>query len=429
MTMNSTATVAAEDAPPDAAAPARVPYGTCVVVGLGGLFAGVTGPLLSAFVPLLVQAAIGERRTAIGAVMSIDNVLLLLLVPWAGAASDRASARGRGRLALVLAGFVLASIGMALFASSVVAAIAGLIAAMVLLYTGINIQRAPFQALVADLVPSRHRSFATGSVTFQMCAGAIVFLMLGQMLGMRPAFLMAAGTVLAIAAAFALSLREPATPHSHAAEATFRSLFEAAWTAVRGEVAGMRAIFLASLLLQLTFQTFTTWFSLHGTERFGLRPEEVTIGMIAWAVGGVIGALPAGIIGSRIGRRNAMLLGFALMALCLFALNSVTTITQAAPLLALASASWTFPTVNAYPLFVEPVPRERRGILAALFLLCMALGGAIGDPLNGGIFDLVGSYRPLFLLMAGYTALAFVAVLFIPRGAGEADTGPVSPTT
>ena len=77
--------------------------------------------------------------------------------------------------------------------------------------------------------------------------------------------------------------------------------------------------------------------------------------------------------------------------------------------------------MNAYPLFVENVPRERRGILAALFLLCMALGGAIGDPLNGGIFDLLGSYRPLFLLMGGYTALAFAAVLFIPRGTGEAE--------
>ena len=54
----------------------------------------------------------------------------------------------------------------------------------------------------------------------------------------------------------------------------------------------------------------------------------------------------------------------------------------------------------------------------------MALGGAIGDPLNGSLFDLFGGYRPLFLIMAGYTALAFVAVLFVPRGAGEADTGP-----
>ena len=69
---------------------------------------------------------------------------------------------------------------------------------------------------------------------------------------------------------------------------------------------------------------------------------------------------------------------------------------QATPLIALASAAWTLPTVNAYPLFIEPVPPQRRGILAALFLLCIALGGAIGDPLNGSLFDLFGSYRPLF---------------------------------
>jgi predicted MFS family arabinose efflux permease len=187
----------------------------------------------------------------------------------------------------------------------------------------------------------------------------------------------------------------------------------------------MRAIFVASLLLQLTFQTFTTWYALHGTERFGVRPEDVTIGFIAWAVGGVIGALPAGVIGVRIGRRNAMLLGFGIMALSLLALDRVASPAQATPLLALASAAWTFPTVNAYPLFVEPIPRARRGVLAALFLLCMALGGAFGDPLNGSLFDLYGGYRPLFLLMTAYTVLAFVAVLFVPRGAGEAGTGAV----
>jgi MFS family permease len=405
---------------------ARTPYLLLALVGLGGLFNGVTGPLLSAFIPPLVQEVLGDRRAAIGIVMAIDNVLLLLLVPWAGAASDRSVSR-HGRLPLIVVGLLLASVGMVLVPWVGTAGLAGLVAALVVLHTGTNLPRAPFQALLADAVPSRFRSLASASGTFQMCVGAIVFLMLGQMLGMRPAFLVASGTVLAIAAAFALSLREPAASQSHAAETTFRSLCDAAWTAVRGEIAGMRVVFLASFLLQLTFQTFTTWFSLHGTERFGLRPEDVTIGMIAWAVGGVIGALPAGFVGSRIGRRNAMLVGFALMAVCLFTLNSVTTIAQATPLLALASASWTLPTVNAYPLFVEPVPRERRGLLAALFLLCMALGGAIGDPLNGGIFDLVGSYQPLFLLMAGYTALAFVAVLFIPRGAGEADTGPDSP--
>jgi len=394
-------------------------------VGLGGLFSGVTGPLLSTFVPPVVRDAIGDQRTVIGAVMAIDNVLLLLLVPWAGAASDRSSAAGRGRLPIVIGGLVLAAIGMALFPWSARFGIAGVIAAIVLLYTGINVQRSPFQALVADAVPSRFRSLATGSVTFQMCVGAIVFLMLGRMLGMAPAFLIAAGTVLAIAVGLRLGLVEPPPQGTQAAEATFRSLFDALRDAVRGVVPGMRAIFIAALLLQLTFQTFATWFALHGTEQFGVRPEDVTIAFIAWAVGGVIGALPAGWVGVRFGRRNAMLLGFTVMAACLLALDRVTTLSQAAPLLALASAAWTFPTVNAYPMFVEPIPRERRGVLAALFLLCMALGGAIGDPMNGALFDLFGSYRPLFLMMAVYTGMAFVAVLRIPRGAGEAVVDPV----
>jgi MFS family permease len=401
----------------------RTPYVACLIVGLGGLFAGVTGPLLSTFVPPLVAEAIGERRTAIGAVMAIDNVLLLLLVPWAGAASDRASARGHGRMPIVLSGFLLAAAGMAAFPWSPGSGIAGLIAAMVVLYTGINLQRAPLQALVADLVPSRYRSLATGSFTFQMCGGAIVFLMLGRIYGMETAFLTAAATVLAIAAAFSVGLREPAASAAHAAEATFGVLFDVAASAVNGVVPGMRAVFVAALLLQLTFQTFTTWYALHAVERFGVRPEDVAIGFIAWAVGGVIGALPAGMIGVRIGRRNAMLVGFALMAVCLLALNGVTSASHAVPLLALASASWTLPTVNAYPLFVEPIPRERRGVLAALFLLAVALGGAIGDPLNGGLFDWFGGYRPLFLLMSMYTSLGFVAVLRIPRGSGEAGTG------
>ena len=404
---------------------ARVPYGVCLCVGLGGLFSGVTGPLLSTFVPPVVRDAIGDQRTVIGAVMAIDNVLLLLLVPWAGAASDRSSAAGRGRLPIVIGGLVLAAIGMALFPWSARFGIAGVIAAMVVLYTGINVQRSPFQALVADAVPSRFRSLATGSVTFQMCVGAIVFLMLGRMLGMAPAFLIAAGTVLVIASSLRFGLVEPPPQGTQAAEATFRSLFDALRDAVRGVVPGMRAIFIAALLLQLTFQTFATWFALHGTEQFGVRPEDVTIAFIAWAVGGVIGALPAGWVGVRFGRRNAMLLGFMVMAACLLALDRVTTLSQAAPLLALASAAWTFPTVNAYPMFVEPIPRERRGVLAALFLLCMALGGAIGDPMNGALFDLFGSYRPLFLMMAVYTGMAFVAVLRIPRGAGEAVVDPV----
>ncbi len=407
-------------------APSRPPYGLCAFLGLGGLVAGATGPLLSNFVPVLVEGALGEHRTAIGAVMAIDNVLLLLLVPWSGAFSDRASAQGRGRRRIVVAGLVLTAMGTALLPFVAALGLAGLVSAIVILYAGLNVQRSPFQALVADLVPSRHRPLAGGSVTLQMCMGAIVFLMLGSVLGMRPAFFIAAATVLSVALAYAFWLREPAMAATGTREAAFPSLFEAASFALRGTVPGMRAVFVATLFLQLTFQSFTTWFALHGTARFGVSAEEVTAGFIAWAVGGALGAIPAGAIGVRIGRRNALLLGFGLMGTTLLVLDRVTTLAQAVPLLAFASACWALPTVNAFPLFVEPIPTARRGVLVALFLLCAALGGAVGDPVNGRLFDVFGGYRGLFLLMALYTAVAFAAVLCIRPGTGEADTGPDS---
>jgi maltose/moltooligosaccharide transporter len=403
------------------------PYLTCLLVGLGGLFYGVTGPLLSTFVPILVRNALGDHRTLIGMVMAIDNVLLLLLVPWAGVISDRATSRGGSRLPLVLLGFGLASAGMALFPFSVRLGLAGIIAAIVVLYSGINTVRSPFQALVADLVPSRYRSLATGSVTFQMCVGAIVFLMLGRMLGMQTAFFIAAGTVLAIALAFVSGVHERPQAAS-GTEATFRSLIDAVSSIARGAIPGLRWMFIATLLLQMVFQSFTTWFALHGTERFRVGPEEVTIGFIAWALGGVAGSLPAGFIGVRIGRRNVILLGFAVMGICLIALDRVSGARALILLIALTSAAWTLPSVNAYPLFIEQIPRQRRGVLAAMYLLSMALGGAIGDPLNGTLFDLAHSYRPLFLIMTGYSALAIVAMALVPRGAGEAETGPDAAT-
>lgn len=414
------------DAQPETAgvrAKSPIPFRALLLVGLGGLFAGVTGPLLSTFIPPMVRDALGDQRTEIGAIMAIDNVLLLLLIPLTGPASDRAKARGRGRLPLVLVGLILSAIGMLLLPFSPAFGLPLIVVAIIVLHTGINIQRAPFQALLADIVPSRHRSLATGSITFQMCVGAIAFLMLGRALGMRPAFLIASGSVLIIALAFTIWLREPKVTDSKAAEVTFRSLVEAAWSAVRGVVPGMRPIVVAVLLLQLTFQTFTTWYALHATERFGIPTEDVTISFIAWAIGGVIGSLPAGVIGFRIGRRNAIMLGFALMTACLISLDRISTMNMAVPLLALTSASWALPTVNAYPLFIELVPQRIRGMLAALYLLCVALGGAFGDPLNGRLFDLLNGYRPMFLLMATYTALGFVAMLFIRKGVGEADTG------
>ena len=369
--------------------------------------------------------SLGEHRTAIGLVMAIDNVLLLLLVPWAGAASDRASAAGRGRLPIVIGGLVLPRSGWRCSPGRRAFGIAGMIAAIVLLYTGINVQRSPFQALLADAVPSRFRSLATGSVTFQMCVGAIVFLMLGRMLGMRRVPHRGRHRArhrrrTSRRPRRAAAARAPRGRGDRSALCSTRCV-----DALRGVVPGMRAIFVAALLLQLDLPDLhdVVRAARHRALRRPARGRDDRLHRVGGRRRDRCAARRIRRRAVRPAQRDAARV--RLMAACLVALDRVTSVSQATPLLALASAAWTFPTVNAYPMFVEPIPRERRGVLSALFLLCMALGGGIGDPMNGVLFDLFGSYRPLFLMMAVYTALAFVAVLTIPRGAGEAGVGPV----
>ena len=55
---------------------------------------------------------------------------------------------------------LLAALGMVLLPLSAQLGLVGLVSAIVLLHSGINLQRAPMQALIPDLVPSRHRSLA-----------------------------------------------------------------------------------------------------------------------------------------------------------------------------------------------------------------------------------------------------------------------------
>jgi hypothetical protein len=45
---------------------------------------------------------------------------------------------------------------------------------------------------------------------------------------------------------------------------SFHSLVDAVRSAITGAVPGLRSEFVASILLKLTFQTFTTWYSLYG---------------------------------------------------------------------------------------------------------------------------------------------------------------------
>jgi maltose/moltooligosaccharide transporter len=170
----------------------------------------------------------------------------------------------------------------------------------------------------------------------------------------------------------------------------------------------------------MAFQSFSSWFTLYGSERFHTTVGNASLGFIAVAVSTLVGSMPSGWLGARYGRRRMSLIGLAGMTLACTVLHFVPTLTSAVVVLFLFGLSWSMPLANLIPMAMELGTRARAGALAGAFLLVQSLSGVIGPSLVGGWFDITGSRRALFLLLAVFLAGAFALLATLRRGFGEA---------
>jgi MFS family permease len=220
-------------------------------------------------------------------------------------------------------------------------------------------------------------------------------------------------------------LREP--PHqvdsqtltTRAAVAPFRSLRQA-FTAGGGRAP---VFFAACLLFQMAFQSFSSWFTLHGSERFHTTVADVSLGFIAVAISTLVGSIPAGWLGARYGRRRMSLVGIAGMALACVILNVVPSLTTAVVVLFVFGLSWSLPVANLTPMALELGTAARAGSLAGAFLLVQSFAGIIGPATVGLWFDATGSKRALFVLLAVFLGGAFALFAALAPGFGEARAG------
>jgi MFS family permease len=178
--------------------------------------------------------------------------------------------------------------------------------------------------------------------------------------------------------------------------------------------------FAACLLFNMAFQSFSSWFTLHGSERFHTTVADASLGFIAVAVSTLVGSMPAGWLGARFGRRRVSLIGLAGMALACGALHVVPTLAAAVAVLFLFGLSWSLPLANLIPMAMELGTRARAGALAGAFLLVQSTAGILGPALVGEWFDVTGSRRSLFLLLAAFLAGAFALLATLQHGFGEA---------
>ena len=397
-----------------------MPWGASLLLGGGSFVIGAVSPLYDSYVPPLLERHLGSSAL-VGGAMGIDNVLALCLVPVVGALSDTTRTRLGRRVPFLLAALPVTAIALAAIPFAERLGLLALLLAMIVTDVAIAVWRAPFLALLADLIPSVHRPKTEGVLGVAMCLGAMLVLGGARSLGAWPAlpFALGGALVLGVWILYALALREPAGPRpvvkGTVVIAPFRSLREA----LTGRDSRAVRFFSACLFFQMAFQSFSSWFTIHGSERFHTSVANASLGFIAVAVSTLVGSMPAGWLGARYGRRRMTLVGLAGMTLACALMHVVPTLSAAIGVLFLFGLSWSIPVANLPPMAFELGTTARAGALAGVFLLVQSAAGVLGPALVGGWFDLTGSRRALFVLLAVFLATAFSLLATLEPGFGE----------
>jgi Na+/melibiose symporter-like transporter len=403
-----------------------MPWRASLLLGGGTFVVGAVSPLYDSYVPPLLAKHLGSSAW-IGAAMGIDNVLALCLVPVIGALSDATRTRLGRRVPYLLAALPVTALALAAIPFADRRGLIALLLAMIVVDLALAVWRAPFLALLAELVPSVHRPKTEGILGVSMCLAAMVVLGGARSLSARHPdlpFVLAGVLVAAVWLLYVAVLREPPHREGEGAEARagvapFRSL-RGALTAEGG--LALR-FFAACLFFHMAFQSFSSWFTLHGSERFHVSIGDVSLGFIAVAVSTLVGSMPAGWLGARYGRRRMSLVGLAGMAAACAALHVVPTLTAAIAVLFVFGLSWSIPVANLPPMALELGTTARAGALAGAFLLIQSMAGVLGPALVGEWFDVTGSRRALFVLLALFLLGAIALLASLTPGFGEANHG------
>ena len=399
-----------------------MPWTASLLLAGGNFVIGAVAPLYDSYVPPLLQRHLGSS-SLIGAAMGIDNVLALCLVPFIGSLSDATRTRLGRRVPFLLVALPFTAIALAAIPYADRYGLAALLLAMIVVDIALAVWRAPFLALLAELVPSVHRPRTEGILGVAMCLGAMLVLGGARSLSAghpELPFVLAAVLVAAVWLIYAAALREPA----HVEVEGPRPIAVSPLRALRETLTSSRAMALrffgACLLFNMAFQSFSSWFTLHGSERFNTTVADASLGFIAVAVSTLVGSIPAGWLGARFGRRRMALVGLAGMTLACVALHFAPTLTAAVAMLFVFGLSWSIPLANLIPMALELGSTARAGVLAGAFLLVQSTAGIIGPAAVGQWFDVTDSRRSLFVLLAAFLVGAFALLATLTRGFGEA---------
>jgi maltose/moltooligosaccharide transporter len=430
------------------------------LIGFGFLGIMVIWQIYNAFVPIFLQTGnpgfassrdvlgFGLNATTTGAIMGIDNLAAIFILPLIGIWSDRIRTPIGRRFPFILTMAPLAALGfivMPLAAGRIKPALNGSVAgnagpfglfmvATALVLLAMAVLRTPVISLMPDLIPSPLRSKANGVINFMGGIGFVIGSFgLALLFDIKPVYPFLGAAVILITAILLLFLttKEPAVDSLAHPEEDRSGQEEAGVSALKGVSVIPRqyrkslfALLGAIFLLFIAYEGIGTFFTSYAVNELGVSEGFAPTLFGLAGVTFILFTIPAGFIGEKFGRRRTINFGIVLfgldMMLGYFANSSV----QMGIVLAISGIGWALINVNTLPMVIDTTEDERLlGTYTGLYYLASQVGAAVAPLMMGAVIDLFGhNYRTIFLTGPGFFVLGLIAMTLVTRGEAHQHT-------
>ena len=424
-----------------------------VLVGLAFLSICAFWQMYDNVIPLILRETFHMNESLAGAVMALDNILALFLLPFFGTLSDRCHNQKLGRRTpFILVGTVAAVILMNLlplldngyaenggrwrFAAFIVV-LGGLLVAM-------GSYRSPAVALMPDVTPKPLRSRANAIINLMGAVGGMLYLGVAAVLyptdkvknlvhvNHQPLFLVVSAIMAAAVAVLLLTIREPRlSAENQALEARHPE-----WNLAEDDGSGHEVLpkpvkrslgfLLASIALwYIGYNGVTTWFTTYISEIMGEGLGTASRCLLVATAGAIVSYIPIGAVASKVGRRKTILAGCALLAACFFTGFLLTTAFSTLNfamyiVFALVGLAWAAINVNSLPMVVEMCKGSDIGKFTGYYYTASIAAQVVTPVLAGTLMRHV-SYKILFPYATLFVALSFVTMCFVRHGDSKAE--------
>ncbi|AST91722.1 MFS transporter [Sutcliffiella cohnii] len=403
-------------------------YSKIFVIGSGFFALTLIWTFYNAYMPLILGDYI-ESRAIRGAIMGLDNLLAVLLIPIIGAWSDKIDTKLGNRLPFLAVGMPIAAIFFILIPFSADITLLVLLVVDIVFLFAMTIYRAPVIALMPDHTPVEKRSMANGIINFMGGVGAIVALFgLSTLYGIDRSYPFLVAGLLLLLAFFLLYFtvdRKPAYSEKIDTELeesqAYRSFFTSLKLLKQEKYRGHLLVLVAIFLYFIGYTGVEALFTVYAVEY--LNMEESTAGLTLgfFSLSFVLFAIPAGLLGSKLGKAPVMLYGLLFLPIIFFIIpllsyfNGVLPINETLLLqivLFIGGISWALVNVQAYPLVADLGGKNRIGFFTGLYYLFSMASAIVAPGVLGLLMDLF-SHPALFY---GASISFIVAYFFLRKG-------------